>query len=164
MVRPHLEYGQCIWSPFLMKYINMIERVQERATKLVDGLSKQDYSARLKKLGLITLRFRRIRGDLIEMYKHFHTYDNEAVMAPSFKRRERPSRHHKYQVVDRLRVKERGLRENSFYGRVARLWNSLPREVAEADNINTFKNRLDKHLENHPMKFNHQRIIIEDEQ
>ena len=164
MVRPHLEYGQCIWSPFLMKYINMIERVQERATKLVDGLSKQDYSERLKKLGLTTLRFRRIRGDLIEMYKHFHTYDNEAVTAPSFKRRERPSRHHKYQVVDRLRVKERGLRENSFYGRVAPLWNSLPREVAEADNINIFKNRLDKHLENHPMKFNHQRIIIEDEQ
>ena len=90
---------------------------------------------------------------------HFYTYDNEAVTAPSFKRRERPSRHHKYQVVDRLRVKERGLRENSFYGRVARLWNSLPREVAEADNMNTFKNRLDEHLETNPMKFNHQESI-----
>ena len=162
MVRPHLEYGQCIWSPFLMKYINMIERVQERATKLVDGLSNEDYSTRLKKLGLTTLRFRRIRGDLIEMWKHFNTYDIEAVTAPSFKRRERPSRQHKHQVVDQPRLRERGLRENSFYGRVARLWNSLPKEVAEADNINSFKNKLDRHLDNHPLKYN--RITIEDEQ
>ena len=162
MVRPHLEYGQCIWSPFLMKYINMIERVQERATKLVDGLSNEDYSTRLKKLGLTTLRFRRIRGDLIEMWKHFNTYDIEAVTAPSFKRRERPSRQHKHQVVDQPRLRERGLRENSFYGRVARLWNSLPKEVAEADNINLFKNKLDRHLDNHPLKYN--RITIEDEQ
>ena len=49
MVRPHVEYGQSIWSPFLLKYINMIERLQERATKLVDGYGKLDYCERLKK-------------------------------------------------------------------------------------------------------------------
>ena len=96
------------------------------------------------------------------MWKHFNTYDIEAVTAPSFKRRERPSRQHKHQVVDQPRLRERGLRENSFYGRVARLWNSLPKEVAESDNINSFKNKLDRHLDNHPLKYN--RITIEDEQ
>ena len=71
MMRPHLEYGQCIWSPFLMKYINMIEHVQWRATKLVDGLSNKDYSTRLKEPWLTTLWLRQIRGNLIEMLKDF---------------------------------------------------------------------------------------------
>ena len=37
-VRPHLEYAQVVWSPHLRKHINMLENVQIRATKLVDGV------------------------------------------------------------------------------------------------------------------------------
>ena len=71
LVRPHLEYAQCVWSPRLKKHQNMLERVQERATKLVDHMNGIDYSERLKILNLPTLSFRRFRGDMIEMYKHF---------------------------------------------------------------------------------------------
>ena len=51
-VRPHLEYAQVVWSPHLVKQVKMIENVQIRATKLVDGLSDLDYPERLKKLEL----------------------------------------------------------------------------------------------------------------
>ena len=51
-VRPNLEYGQVVWSPFLKKQVDMIENVQIRATKLVDGLQNLDYSERLKVLDL----------------------------------------------------------------------------------------------------------------
>ena len=64
-VRPHLEYAQSVWSPHLIKQINIIENVQIRATKLVDGLSELDYPERLRKLDLPTLVFRRARGDMI---------------------------------------------------------------------------------------------------
>ena len=37
-VRPHLEYAQAVWHPHLLKHKQMIENVQIRATKLVDGL------------------------------------------------------------------------------------------------------------------------------
>ena len=155
LVRPHLECGQAIWSPFLMKHIDMIERVQERATKLINGYSEFSYSERLKLLNLPTLRFRRLRGDLIEMYKHFHTYDKNAMTGPSFNVRQRSSRQHKYQVNEPFLARRYGLRENSFYGRVARAWNKLPREVAESKDVNSFKNSLDRHLDSHPMKWDH---------
>jgi len=73
-VRPHLEYAQSMWSPQLTKYISMLENVQIRATKLVDGYGYLDYSERLKRLNLPTLAYRRLRGDMIEVYKHFSKY------------------------------------------------------------------------------------------
>ena len=72
-MRPHLEYAQAVWSHHLKKNINILENVQIRATKIVDGLANLDYPERLKKLGLPTLVFRRARGDIIEVFKHLHS-------------------------------------------------------------------------------------------
>ena len=46
-----------------------LERVQKRATKLIPQLSKKSYSDRLKALKLSTLKYRRYRGDMIELFK-----------------------------------------------------------------------------------------------
>ena len=53
----------------MRKNIEMIERVQKRATKLVDGLKDVNYWDRLEATGLISLKKRRIRGDLIQVFK-----------------------------------------------------------------------------------------------
>ena len=78
-VRPHLEYAHPVWSPHLLKHISIIENVQKRATKLVDGLHNYSYSERLRKLDLPTLLYRRERGDMLEVYKQFHTYDKISI-------------------------------------------------------------------------------------
>ena len=150
-VRPHLEYGQSAWAPHRVKDINALENVQIRATKLVDGLGKLDYAERLKRLNLPSLAFRRQRGDMIEIYKHFHTYDR-STLSPSFIPRNRPSRKHKFQLLSR-RAKDgtRGLQYNSFYYRCQRTWNNLPSDVVGAEDVNAFKNALDSHWEEHPM-------------
>ena len=49
-VRPHLEYIVQLWSPYLAKDIDILEKVQMRATKLVKGFSRLPYSTRLQKL------------------------------------------------------------------------------------------------------------------
>jgi ribonuclease P/MRP protein subunit RPP40 len=67
MVRPHLEYGNVVWHPYLRQEIDMIEAVQHRATKIVPGYSKLSYEKRLRKMKLPTLEYRRFRGDMIEV-------------------------------------------------------------------------------------------------
>ena len=154
-VRPHLEYAQAVWSPHTMKHIDLIENVQIRATKLVDGFKNLTYKERLEKLNLQTLAYRRLRGDIIEIYKHFNRYDRE-ILPHSINPRARPSRQHKFQLHEVNPADgERGVQSNFLYQRISRTWNELPSSVVEADNIDTFKNRLDKHLEEHPIKFNH---------
>ena len=153
-VRRNLEYAQVVWAPHLMKYINMIENVQIRATKLVGGLNDLEYSDRLKILDLPTLVYRRARGDMIEMYKHFHIYDKDTITT-SFQPRNRTSRSHDYQL-HLLMPKDAttGLQTNSYF-RVAKMWNNLPKYVVDAKDINTFKNMLDKHWEDSSMKYDH---------
>ena len=69
VVRPKLEYCIQAWRPHLAKDIDLMERVQHRATKLISSLRKETYENRVKILGLTTLETRRLRGDLIEAFK-----------------------------------------------------------------------------------------------
>ena len=131
-VRPHLEYGQAVWSPFLKKQVDMTENVQIRATKLVDGLQNLEYSERLKILDLPTLVYRRARGDMIEVFKHIHSYD-ALTISSKFRQNTRPSRQHKYQLtMTSPNDGERGPQRNSFYYRTVNTWNNLPKSVVEA--------------------------------
>ena len=47
IVRPHLEYSINAWSPYLRKYIDMLEKIQRRATKLIPGLTDLRFEERL---------------------------------------------------------------------------------------------------------------------
>jgi len=68
-IRPHLEYCIPAWSHNLKKDINLLEKVQHWATKLVSGLEKLKYEERLDLLGLTTLEERRLGGDMTEVFK-----------------------------------------------------------------------------------------------
>ena len=145
LVRPQLHYCIQAWRPHLHKDIDILEKVQERATRMVEGLKGLGYEDRLKKLNLTTLETRRTRADLIEVFKIMHGM--EGLRAEDFFEMMHvgSTRGHMYKNF------KKSFRTNfgkySFGNRVIEDWNLLPAGIVSADSINSFKNLLDHHLE-----------------
>ena len=153
LVRPHLEYANQAWSPHLRKHIDSIENVQRRATKLIPNMRDLSYEERLRKLKLPTLAYRRLRGDLIEMFKiatGLYERDTCQVLVDL---NERTSRGHKYKLK-KSHVRS-DIRKFSFKERVVNPWNSLPSAVVEAPSLPSFERRLDDYLKDNPIRYDH---------
>jgi len=75
-VRPILEYASNVWSPYLLKLINAIEKVQKRFAKRIYSLSHLSYPERLAVINLEPLELRRLKKDLF-------MYFNSLVAFPS---------------------------------------------------------------------------------
>ena len=142
IVRSHLEYCNSVWAPYRKSDIEDLERVQRRATKIVSALSKLPYTERLRKCGLTTLKFRRIRGDMIEAYKIVSgKYDT--IAAPKFKFSELLSTRGNSFKIQNARC-HYDLKKYFFTNRIVNIWNGLPNELVKACTTNQFKNGLDK--------------------
>ncbi len=71
-IRPHLEYAIQATHPILCRDAEALEKVQKLALKFVKGLRHAPYEAALIQLRLFSLTHRRIRGDLLAMFKITH--------------------------------------------------------------------------------------------
>ena len=158
LVRSHLEYASCIWSPYKKKHIEAIERVQRRATKQLPGMKDLPYPERLKILKLPTLVYRRARGDMIETYKLLHDkyygeYSQLVKLHASHISKE-GTRGHIFKLCQE--GSKLNLRRQSFPVRITKVWNQLPNSVVTAPTVNTFKNRLDRHWREEDFLYNHE--------
>ena len=108
-------------------------------------MSHLTYEERLVKLKLPTLIYRRRRGAMIEIWKHFNTYDKKAICARfQLAPRAELSRQHPLQLVAQNPLDgSRGAQTNSFYFLAVSAWNKLDRNVVMSKTINSFKNQLD---------------------
>ena len=142
MVRSHLEYAAIVWAPSGKGKIDDLERVQRRATKMIKSCHKLPYSDRLKYLKLPTLTYRRIRGDMIEVYKILtNKYDNNVTLDLSLSN----CTYTRGNALKLTTVRPNlDLRKYTFTVRIVSVWNSLPDSVITSDTINKFKNALAK--------------------
>jgi len=131
LVRSHLEYANCIWSPYIQMDIKKIERVQMRATRMVQQLKNYSYEARIRRLNLPTLQYRRLRSDMFQVFNIvsgkyttnptvdfnlsivFNTRDNIYTMQLT---------HMHYNLCKQF-----------FTNRIIAVWNSLPNIIINAE-------------------------------
>ena len=153
MVRSQLDYCNSVWAPYRKSDIEDLEKVQKRATKILPYLSKLSYEDRLRKCNLPTLKFRSIRGDLIEAYKII-TGKYDLTVSPKLKfSKIKFTRGNDYKLDTVCTSYE--LRKHFFTNRIINIWNSLPNDVVKADTTNQFKNRLDWFWRNQELIYNY---------
>ena len=140
-VRPHLEYCVQAWSPTYEKDCWLLERVQKRATKMVRGISSLPYEERLERLGLFSLRYRRLRGDMIEIFKFVHGQSKGYLSGMfEFNNTTRVRGHQLRLITKHSRTR---LRQSFFSRRAVGHWNKLPSDIISANSLQSFKAKLD---------------------
>ena len=146
-IRPHLEYAVTSWSPWHQKDINVLERIQHRATRRMSDV-RGTYEERLAELELTTLQERRQRGDAIETFKYLRGFldvDKETLFTTNTPAQPITRHQHSFMPLTVPHAKL-DLRKNFFSVRGARLWNSLPSTIRESTSVNSFKNAYDAHM------------------
>ena len=110
---------------------------------MVEEFQGWSYDQRLDSLGWSTLEDRRLRGDMIQVFKLVEGFD---IVAPNtfFNVSTTGLRGHTFKLY------KSGFSTNigkfSFSNRIIEHWNCLPQHVVSSDTVNTFKNRLDRYL------------------
>ena len=148
LIRPHLEYGNIIWSPKLKKHSIALEKIQRKMTKLIPGLKDKTYHERMKILNLPSLKHRRRRGDLIETFKVLNGFvkvNNIFSLSNSL------TRTNSKKIYTPFCKSQ--LRKNYLSFRVKPLWNALDQKIVNAPTVNSFKNLLDEDKDFKAIKF-----------
>lgn len=142
-VRPHLEFSVPAWSPWLAGDREVLEKVQEKAVKMVTGLKAVSYEDRCAELGLETLQVRRERLDMALVHKYIGKENQTLFRMMSANGGARTRRvagakniASKYARTD--------IRKESFAIRVVETWNRLPDSVKLTEKPESFKKELKK--------------------
>ncbi|GAB0205580.1 hypothetical protein GRJ2_003023600 [Grus japonensis] len=145
LVRPHLEYCIQLWGPQYKKDLELLERVQRRATKLIRGLEHLSYEDRLR-VGIVQPGEKKALGRPncgLPVPEGAYRKDGEGLFTRVCSDR---TRGNGFKLKEgRFRV---DIRKKFFTVRVVRHWHRLPREVVEAPSLEVFKTRLDEALGN----------------
>jgi hypothetical protein len=142
-VRPHLEFAVPAWSPWSRGDQEELERVQQKAVRMVSGLKGTSYEDKCKELKLQTLQERRVQQDMALAHKYIVGGMDADKM---FYKLNDTNRVGTRQAADptsiAVRYSRTDIRKHSFGVRVAETWNKLDPEIRNSETTKKFKARL----------------------
>lgn len=144
----NLSYSSQVWAPQSVKLIEIIERVQRRATKYILSLPYRtdiSYKERLRLTELIPLCYWHEYLDLVYTYKSIVNNTDTQFKISKPIRVTRRTASSKSVLLDIPKAKTVTF-QNSFYSRASRTFNTLPEYLRDnTQSINVFKTKLRKH-------------------
>ena len=135
-------------------YIDDLEKVQRRATKLLQNISHLSYPGRLAALSLTTLVYRRIRGDMIVTFKILSNIYDSRVTNFLSKSKFSTTRGHNFKLF--VQHANFNIRKWFFSICIVDIWNRLLSNVVNASNVMCFEKRRDKCCADLRIKFDHE--------
>ena len=134
LVRPKLEYASPIWNPHKSSQISRLERIQHYAARFVANYHRRTTSPTTLVLTLNwqTLERRIIIKQAMTFYKILNNIIK--ICPPSGLLTRSHNRHH--YIVPRSRL---NTVVYSFYPRAIRIWNTIPKEITEITQPESFQ-------------------------
>ena len=144
-ILPIIEYNSTTWNPNLITETQDLEKIQQRFTKQLcktTNIKFSDYYHRLKILKLETLEERRIKQDLIILYKILNDII-DVDFKDSFKLNNsiRQLRGHNLRLIN-YKFSGSTVRHNFFSNRIIPIWNRLPEKIVNSKDVIVFKANL----------------------
>lgn len=139
-IRPLIDYASPVWNLGYVGDLKLIEGVQRRWTKAINGFENISYSERLQRLDLFSIQGRLLRTDLILTWKIL----NNKCAIPHDKVFKYPHiantrGHSKKLYLPKAKI---DCRFRFFALRVINAWNQLSPHTVEAKTLSTFKKLL----------------------
>ncbi|WP_411028220.1 hypothetical protein, partial [Salmonella sp. s60131] len=104
---------------------------------MIEGLEEMSYEERLRELGMFSLSKRRLRGDMIAMFKYLkgcHIEEGTGLFSMASETRTRGNGFKLQEKRFHLNI-----RKNFMTVRAVRQWNMLPRRVVESPSLEVFR-------------------------
>ena len=103
-----------------------------------------EYNERLKKLKMPALKYRRMRGDMIEVFKIINGIYDPLTTVDMFELNTTSNaRGHSKNM--KKKTSRLNVRKYTFAVRIVEIWNSLPESVIQAKTVKQFEIGLDEH-------------------
>jgi hypothetical protein len=138
-IRPLIEYASCVWNTGYRGDCRLLESIQRRWTKNIDGLFDMNYGSRLRNLDLFSVKGRLLRADLIKYWRILHgeseDLQNMFSLAPRV-----GTRGHLLKLA--FPPSSSDVRSRSFSVRCVGMWNGLPAEIVQLTDITRYKQAL----------------------
>ena len=150
LVRPQVEYGSAVWSPYMKENKDKTEMVQRRAARWVsnDYCTYNSVTGMMSNLGWRSLENRRCDARLLMFHKI--VYDLVAIRVPSYFERPEVYTHHTHPLAYIQIHTSVCYYQYSFSPMTVILWNRLPADLILNPDLDSFKVGVRKINHAHP--------------